>query len=142
MVWACERAGVDLDRIEDIAAGCVNPAHEGMGDIARWAALAAGFDAASGEIVVTMDADLQDDPAEIPRLIEKLDEGFDLVAGWKRDRKDSWSRRRSVTSDRFSNTKRRTSTGPPTRSPAPSSGRSCAARHSPATSPGTSSISG
>src|SRR5207244_9114612 len=43
MVWACERVGVDLDRIEDIAAGCVNPAHEGMGDIARWAALAAGF---------------------------------------------------------------------------------------------------
>jgi acetyl-CoA acetyltransferase family protein len=43
MVAACERAGVPLDRIEDIAAGCVNPAHEGMGDIARWAALAAGF---------------------------------------------------------------------------------------------------
>ena len=43
MVWACERVGVDLGRIEDIAAGCVNPAHEGMGDIARWAALAAGF---------------------------------------------------------------------------------------------------
>jgi acetyl-CoA acetyltransferase family protein len=43
MVWACERVGVDLARIEDIAAGCVNPAHEGMGDIARWAALAAGF---------------------------------------------------------------------------------------------------
>src|SRR6266498_1728600 len=43
MVWACEGVGVDLDRIEDIAAGCVNVAHEGMGDIARWAALAAGF---------------------------------------------------------------------------------------------------
>src|SRR6516225_176996 len=43
MVWACERVGVPLDRIEDIAAGSVNPAHEGMGDIARWAALAAGF---------------------------------------------------------------------------------------------------
>src|SRR4051794_6866336 len=43
MVWACERAGVPLERVEDIAAGCVNPAHEGMGDIARWAALAAGF---------------------------------------------------------------------------------------------------
>jgi acetyl-CoA acetyltransferase family protein len=43
MVWACERVGVPLDRIEDIAAGCVNPAHEGMGDIARWGALAAGF---------------------------------------------------------------------------------------------------
>jgi acetyl-CoA acetyltransferase family protein len=43
MAWACERVGVDLGRIEDIAAGCVNVAHEGMGDIARWAALAAGF---------------------------------------------------------------------------------------------------
>ncbi len=43
MVAACERVGVPLDRIEDIIAGCVNPAHEGMGDIARWAALAAGF---------------------------------------------------------------------------------------------------
>jgi acetyl-CoA acetyltransferase family protein len=43
MVWACERVGAPLERIEDIAAGCVNPAHEGMGDIARWAALAAGF---------------------------------------------------------------------------------------------------
>jgi acetyl-CoA acetyltransferase family protein len=43
MVAACERVGVPLDRIEDIAAGCVNVAHEGMGDIARWGALAAGF---------------------------------------------------------------------------------------------------
>ena len=43
MVAACERVGVPLDRIEEIVAGCVNPAHEGMGDIARWAALAAGF---------------------------------------------------------------------------------------------------
>jgi acetyl-CoA acetyltransferase family protein len=43
MVAACERVGVPLDRVEDIVAGCVNPAHEGMGDIARWAALAAGF---------------------------------------------------------------------------------------------------
>jgi acetyl-CoA acetyltransferase family protein len=43
MVSACERVGVPLDRIEDITAGCVNTAHEGMGDIARWGALAAGF---------------------------------------------------------------------------------------------------
>src|SRR6476659_2229606 len=43
MVWACEQVGVPLERIEDIAAGCVNVAHEGMGDIARWGALAAGF---------------------------------------------------------------------------------------------------
>jgi acetyl-CoA acetyltransferase family protein len=43
MVAACERVGVPPERIEDISAGCVNPAHEGMGDVARWAALAAGF---------------------------------------------------------------------------------------------------
>src|SRR3954465_8335233 len=43
MVAACERVGVPLERVEDITAGCVNVAHEGMGDIARWAALAAGF---------------------------------------------------------------------------------------------------
>jgi acetyl-CoA acetyltransferase family protein len=43
MAWACQWVDVSLDRIEDITAGCVNPAHEGMGDIARWAALAAGF---------------------------------------------------------------------------------------------------
>jgi acetyl-CoA acetyltransferase family protein len=43
MIAACERVGVPLERVEDIVAGCVNPAHEGMGDIARWAALAAGF---------------------------------------------------------------------------------------------------
>ena len=43
MLAACERVGVELGRVEDIAAGCVNPAHEGMGDIARWAALAVGF---------------------------------------------------------------------------------------------------
>jgi acetyl-CoA acetyltransferase family protein len=43
MVAACERVGMPLERIEDIVAGCVNPAHEGMGDIARWGALAAGF---------------------------------------------------------------------------------------------------
>jgi len=43
MVAACERVGVPLDLVEDIIAGCVNPAHEGMGDIARWAALTAGF---------------------------------------------------------------------------------------------------
>ena len=43
MAWACEGVGVPLERIEDIAAGCVNVAHEGMGDVARWAALAAGF---------------------------------------------------------------------------------------------------
>ncbi|MGZ4256718.1 MAG: glycosyltransferase family 2 protein [Gaiellaceae bacterium] len=57
------------------------------------AALAAGFAQARGDIVVTIDADLQDDPAEIPRLLAKLDEGFDLVSGWKAHRRDPLSRR-------------------------------------------------
>jgi glycosyltransferase involved in cell wall biosynthesis len=57
------------------------------------AALAAGFAQAQGEIVVTIDADLQDDPAEIPRLLAKLEEGFDLVSGWKTRRRDSLRRR-------------------------------------------------
>ena len=54
------------------------------------AALAAAFAASSAPVVVTMDADLQDDPAEIPALWAKLDEGWDLVSGWKQDRKDSF----------------------------------------------------
>jgi glycosyltransferase involved in cell wall biosynthesis len=57
------------------------------------AALVAGFDQAQGETVVTIDGDLQDDPAEIPRLLAKLDEGFDLVSGWKTHRRDPLSRR-------------------------------------------------
>jgi glycosyltransferase involved in cell wall biosynthesis len=56
-------------------------------------ALAAGFAQAAGEIVVTIDADLQDDAAEIPPLLAKLDEGFDLVSGWKTRRRDPLSRR-------------------------------------------------
>lgn len=52
------------------------------------AALSEGFGQASGEIVITMDADLQDDPAEIPRLIGKINSGFDLVSGWKKERHD------------------------------------------------------
>jgi glycosyltransferase involved in cell wall biosynthesis len=54
------------------------------------AALAAGFRAASGTVVITMDADLQDDPAEIPALVGKIEEGYDLVSGWKQERKDSF----------------------------------------------------
>src|SRR5437870_56708 len=52
MAWACEHVGTPLERIEDIVAGCVNPAHEGMGDIARWAALAAGFPDSAPAITV------------------------------------------------------------------------------------------
>jgi len=57
------------------------------------AALAAGFREAQGGIIVTLDADLQDDPEEIPRFLQKLDEGHDLVSGWKVTRHDPWSRR-------------------------------------------------
>ena len=57
------------------------------------AALQAGFLEARGEVVVTIDADLQDDPAEIPQLLAKLDEGFDLVSGWKARRNDPFLRR-------------------------------------------------
>src|ERR671911_2687838 len=57
------------------------------------AALAAGFAQAQGETVVTIDGDLQDDPSEIPRLLAKLDEGFDLVTGWKAKRRDPLRRR-------------------------------------------------
>ncbi len=54
------------------------------------AALSAGFDAAEGEIIITMDADLQDDPGEFPILIAKLEQGFDVVSGWKQRRYDPW----------------------------------------------------
>lgn len=54
------------------------------------AALSAGFDAAQGQIVVTMDGDLQDDPAEIPKLLAKLTQGDDVVSGWKYPRHDPW----------------------------------------------------
>lgn len=55
-------------------------------------ALQAGFGKARGEVIITMDADLQDDPKEIPRFLEGFERGFDLVCGWKEDRKDSLSK--------------------------------------------------
>jgi len=57
-------------------------------------AMAAGFDAARGDIIVPMDADLQNDPADIPRLVSKMDEGYDVVSGWRADRKDKFLSRR------------------------------------------------
>jgi glycosyltransferase involved in cell wall biosynthesis len=52
------------------------------------AAMAAGFDYASGDAIVTIDGDLQNDPAEIPRMLAKLEEGYDMVAGWRKNRQD------------------------------------------------------
>jgi glycosyltransferase involved in cell wall biosynthesis len=54
------------------------------------AALKAGFDFARGEVVISMDGDLQHDPEEIPRFLEKIEEGYDLVSGWRYERKDHW----------------------------------------------------
>jgi glycosyltransferase involved in cell wall biosynthesis len=58
------------------------------------AAMAAGFDHARGDIIISMDGDLQNDPADVPLLLAKLDEGFDVVCGWRRNRQDKfWTRR-------------------------------------------------
>lgn len=56
-------------------------------------AMAAGFQHAQGEIIISLDADLQNDPADIPNLLAKMDEGYDLVSGWRKDRQDNqWTR--------------------------------------------------
>jgi glycosyltransferase involved in cell wall biosynthesis len=58
------------------------------------AALKAGFDFACGEIIVSMDGDLQHDPEEIPLFLQKIEEGYDIVSGWRQDRNDAWLTRR------------------------------------------------
>ena len=57
------------------------------------AAMAAGFDRSLGDLVISMDGDLQNDPADIPRLVDKLEEGYDIVCGWRRHRKDRFTTR-------------------------------------------------
>jgi glycosyltransferase involved in cell wall biosynthesis len=57
------------------------------------AAMSAGFDHAAGAVIVPMDGDLQNDPADIARLLEKIDDGYDVVSGWRRDRQDGFVRR-------------------------------------------------
>ncbi|MBM3214884.1 glycosyltransferase family 2 protein [Candidatus Poribacteria bacterium] len=58
------------------------------------AAMSAGFDHARGDVIVTLDADLQNDPADIGRLIDKLNEGYDVVSGWRKNRRDGFILRR------------------------------------------------
>lgn len=80
---------VEMERLVELSENKVKaykfPSNRGKAD-----ALALGYREASGEIVFTMDADLQDDPNEIPRFLEKLSEGWDIVSGWKRKRYDPW----------------------------------------------------
>ncbi|MBA4387840.1 MAG: glycosyltransferase [Verrucomicrobia bacterium] len=58
------------------------------------AAMSAGFKEAAGDVIITLDADLQNDPADIPKILEKVDEGYDVVSGWRRDRKDAFINRK------------------------------------------------
>lgn len=58
------------------------------------AGLAAGFEHASGDTIITMDSDRQNDPNDIPMLLDKIDEGYDLVSGWRFDRQDAWLSRK------------------------------------------------
>src|SRR6185369_7257192 len=57
------------------------------------AAFDAGFKAAKGEIIITMDGDLQNDPADIPLLLQKMSEGYDVVSGWRQKRNDPWTKK-------------------------------------------------
>jgi glycosyltransferase involved in cell wall biosynthesis len=92
-VWIVDDGSTDdtFAVVENLAAA--RPGVHGLSfgrNFGKAAALSAGFRHASGDIVITMDADLQDDPAEIPALVARVEEGWDLVSGWKQDRKDGF----------------------------------------------------
>jgi len=92
-VWVIDDGSTDgtFRVVEELAAARTQVHGISFGrNFGKAAALAAGFGAASAHIVITMDADLQDDPAEIPALVGKIEEGWDLVSGWKQDRKDNF----------------------------------------------------
>ena len=105
IIGACEAAGISFEVIfvDDgstdsswiVIQECstLDPRISGIRfrrNFGKAAALTAGMNASVGELVMMMDADLQDDPAEIPKFIEKLDAGFDVVNGWKQRRLDPW----------------------------------------------------
>ncbi len=78
------------------------------GNFGKSVTLQLGFDFAQGELIFTLDADLQDNPAEIPNLLKELDKGYDMVSGWKKKRHDPWTK---VLSSRIINFLTRTLTG-------------------------------
>lgn len=85
-----------LRRLEELARA--DPEHLMVVELRRnfgqTAAIAAGIDHATGDVIVTLDADLQNDPGDIPMLLEKIDEGYDVVSGWRVNRKDKLVTRR------------------------------------------------
>ena len=92
MKGACERLGVPPDQVEDIAAGCVNPAHEGMGDIARWAALAAGFpDSVPGATINRFCASSLSATIHIAQAIRAGDLGVGIAAGVESMSRSGWA---------------------------------------------------
>src|SRR3954447_25901958 len=92
MKGACERVGVGLDRVEDIVAGCVNPAHEGMGDVARWAALAAGFpDSVPAITVNRFCASSLSGAIQIAHAIRAGELGVGLAAGVESMSRSGWA---------------------------------------------------
>ncbi|MFI1919674.1 thiolase family protein [Nocardia sp. NPDC020380] len=92
MKGACERVGVGLDQIEDIVAGCVNPAHEGMGDVARWAALAAGFpDTVAGATINRFCGSSLSATVNVAHAIKAGDLGVGIACGVESMSRSGWA---------------------------------------------------
>ncbi|MFE3000716.1 thiolase family protein [Nocardia sp. NPDC059246] len=92
MKGACERVGVGLDQIEDIVAGCVNPAHEGMGDVARWAALAAGFpDTVAGATINRFCGSSLSATINVAHAIKAGDLGVGIACGVESMSRSGWA---------------------------------------------------
>src|ERR1700759_3302890 len=91
MKGACERVGVGLDQVEDIVAGCVNPAHEGMGDVGRWAALAAGFpDSVAGATINRFCGSSVSATVNIAHAIKAGDLGGGIACGVETLARSGW----------------------------------------------------
>ena len=92
MKGACQRVGVGLDQIEDIVAGCVNPAHEGMGDVARWAALAAGFpDSVAGATINRFCASSLSATVNVAHAIKAGNLGVGIACGVESMSRSGWA---------------------------------------------------
>ncbi|MGA5537401.1 thiolase family protein [Mycolicibacterium nivoides] len=92
MKGACERVGVPMDQIEDIVAGCVNPAHEGMGDVGRWAALAAGFpDSVAGATINRFCASSLSATINVAHAIRAGDLGVGIACGVESMSRSGWA---------------------------------------------------